>query len=232
MPRQLRLHHDLLLLALHDRKGTLAFGKMIDLGLGGAIMTELVLAERVRIVQEGTRRKKELVEVLDASSTGDAAMDAALEKLGEAKRRANPRQVVSRIGRLRGLRPLVARDLCRWGVLREDEQEILLFFRRRVYPTIDPRPERALVTRVRKALDGGATVDARTGSLIALADVTGTLAAIYDRKDRKRLKARIKNIAATSAAGTGTKQAVEAAQAAVVAAVAAASAAAGASASG
>jgi hypothetical protein len=71
----------------------------------------------------------------------------------------------------------VARDLCRWGVLREDEQEILLFFRRRVYPTVDPRPERTLVTRVRKALDGEGTVDARTGSLISLADVTGSLAA-------------------------------------------------------
>lgn len=222
MSRRLNLHHELLLLALHDRKGTQAFGRMIDLGLGGAILTELLLAGRVRIVQEGTRRKKELVELLDSSPTRDAAMDAALEKLAAAKRRPNPRQAVSRIGRLRGLRQLVARDLCRWGVLRENEQEILLFFRRKVYPTIDPRPERALVARLRKALDGDGTVDARTGSLISLADATGSLSAIYDRKDRKRLKARIKSIAATSAAGTGTKQAVEAAQAAVMAAVVAA----------
>lgn len=221
MTRRLGIHHELLLLALHDKKGTMAFGTMVELGLGGAILMELLLEERVRIVEEGGRWKKRYVEVLDASTTHDPAMDAALEKLKGLKRRGNPQSTVTRIGHLRKLRALVARDLCRKGVLRETEQEILLLFRRKVYPTVDPRPEAELISRVRGALEGTGPVDERTASIIALADVTDILGAIYPRKDRKRLKARIKEVA-TSGGGAATRDAVEAARAAATAAVAAA----------
>lgn len=221
MTAPLRIHHELLLLALHDKKGTIAFGSMVELGLAGGILIELLQEERVRIVEEGTRRKKEFVEVLDASPTHDSAMDAALEKLKGLKRRGNPRDTVSRIGNVKKLRALVARDLCRKGVLRETEQEILLLFRRKVYPTVDPGPERELISRIRGALEGTGPVDDRTASLVAVADVTDTLGAIYPRKDRKRLKARIKEVAA-SGEGKATRDAVEAARAAVMAAVTAA----------
>jgi golgi phosphoprotein 3 len=221
MNDSLGIHHELLLLALHDRKGTHAYGQMVQIGLGGALLTELLLGERVRIVQEGSRRKKSFVEVVDASPTYDSAMDAALEKLKGLKRRGNPRDTVTRIGNVKKLRALVARDLCRKGVLRETEQEILLLFRRKVYPTVDPGPERELIARIRGALEGTGTVDDRTASLVAVADVTDTLGAIYPRKDRKRLKGRIKEVAA-SGEGKATRDAVEAARAAVTAAVTAA----------
>lgn len=221
MTRHLRIHHELLLLALHDRKGTMAFGSMVELGLGGGILMELLQDGRVRIVDEGTRRKKEFVEVLDASPTYDSAMDAALKKLKGLKRRGNPSDTVTRIGHLTKLRALVARDLCRKGVLRETEQEILLLFRRKVYPTVDPGPETELVSRVRGALEGDGPVDDRTASLIAVADVTDALGAIYPRKDRKRLKARIREVSA-SGGGAAARDAIEAARAAVTAAVTAA----------
>lgn len=47
--RRLRLHHELLLLALHDKKGTLAFGQMQHIGLAGGLVAELLLAERIAI---------------------------------------------------------------------------------------------------------------------------------------------------------------------------------------
>lgn len=225
MARVLRLHHELLLLALHDRKGTLAFGQMIHLGLGGAILTELLLEGRVRIVEEGGRRKKEFVEVVDRRRLHDSALDAALEKLASAKRRATPANTVSRIGQVKELRHLVARDLCRKGVLRETEQEILLLFRRRVYPTVDPSPERALVDRVRRALSGDAAPDERTAALIALADATSALGAIFDRKERKALKDRIRAVKDADVGSRAARKAVEAATAAVVASMVAVTAA-------
>lgn len=225
MARVLRLHHELLLLALHDRKGTLAFGQMIHLGLGGAILTELLLEGRVRIVEAEGRRKKEFVEVVDRRGLHDSGLDAALQKLASAKRRATPATTVSRIGQVKGLRHLVARDLCRKGVLRETEEEILLLFRRRVYPTVDPAPERALVNRVRRTLSGEAPPEERTTALIALADATSTLGAIFDRKERRALKGRIRELRDADVGSRAARQAVEAATAALVASMAAATAA-------
>ncbi len=224
MARVLRLHHEILLLALHDRKGTFAFGQMIHLGLGGAVLTELLLEGRVRIVEEG-RRKKEFVEVVDRRRLHDSALDAALDRLASAKRRATPANTVSRIGQVKELRRLVARDLCRKGVLRETEEEILLLFRRRVYPTVDPAPERALVERVRRTLEGEAPPNERTAALIALADATSLLGAIFDRKERKALKGRIRQLRDADVGSRAARQAVEAATAAVVASMVAVSAA-------
>lgn len=222
MSRRLRLHHELLLLSLHDRRGTQAFGQMINLGLGGAILTELLLEGRVRIVEEGSRRKKEFVEVVDTRPMHDLALDAALARLSAAKRRASPSGTVSRIGGVRNLRHLVARDLCRMGVLRETEQEILVLFRRRVYPTVDTGPERALIQRVRAVLAGTALPDERTAALVAVADVTKTLAAIYDRGERKALKDRIKAVRDADVGSRAARQAIEAAAAAMTAAIVAA----------
>lgn len=226
MSRHLRLHHELLLLALHDRKGTMAFGQMINLGLGGAILTELLLEGRARIVTEGARRKKDFVEVVDARPTHDAALDAALAKLSGAKRRASPSGTVSRIGNVKNLRHLVARDLCRRGILRETEQEVLLLFRRRVYPTVDPAPERALIQRVRAALEGTEPPSERTAALVAVADVTHALAAIYSRTERRALKNRIRAVRGADVGSQAARQAIEAAAAAMTAAIVASSAAA------
>lgn len=222
MRSSLRLHHELLLLALCDEKGTLAFGRMLNIGLGGALLTELLLAQRVEIVEEGTRRKKKFVQVIDGTPFREPVLDAVLAKLRGASRRASPSAVVLGIGNLPKLRHDVARELCRAGVLREDEQQVLLLFRRKVYPTVDPRPERALIKRIRDVLEHGTVPKERTAALIALAHVTHTLGAIYDRKALKALKPRLKSITESSVGSKAAQEAVAAAHAAVMAATTAA----------
>ena len=223
--RRLLMHHELLLLALHDKKGTVAFGKMQHFGLAGAVLAELVLSERVRIVTERRRRKdRPLVEVVDPSRTGEAVLDAALSSLAGAKRRAAPAQAVGKIARVKGLRHEVARELVRRGVVRASEDQVLLFFTRRIYPTLDPGPERALVARIRDALEGPpGPVETPTAIVIALAQATGILQALYSRKELKALAPRIERV--MEEAGEGAEAAREAVQAAITAAVAATSAA-------
>jgi hypothetical protein len=223
--RRLLMHHELLLLALHDQKGTVAFGKMQHFGLAGAVFAELLLSERVRIVTERRRRKdRPLVEVVDASRTGEAVLDAALSALAKTKRRAAPSHAVGRIARVKDLRHEVARELVRRGVVRASEDQVLLFFTRRVYPTLDPGPERALVARIRDALEGSPrSVETPTAIVIALAHATGILQALYSRKELKALAPRIETV--MDEAGEGAHAAQEAVQAAIAAAVAATSAA-------
>ncbi|MCA9736320.1 MAG: GPP34 family phosphoprotein [Gemmatimonadota bacterium] len=224
MRQTLGLHEGLLLLALHDRKGTVPIGSMVDMGLGGGLLAELVLAGRVEIQGEGRKR---LVAVVDTRRFGDELLDEALKRLREAKRRIKPATAVHRLGRLKQLRHRVARDLCRRGVLRATEDQILLLFRRRVYPTVDPGPERTLVADIRGALDAPgerfARIEERTAVLVGLAHASRLLGGLYGRSELRALKPRLQALREMSPAVEATWSAVEATEAATVAAIAAAS---------
>jgi golgi phosphoprotein 3 len=226
MTDKLLLHHELLLLALADDSGKVAFGDMLTIGLGGALLTELLLAERIAVVRDTTGLKRSWVEVRDRTPLGDALLDNALEQLATAKRRVQMSTAVTRLGGRRRLRHDVALALCARGILREDEQRILALFRRKVYPTVNPKPEQALVRRIRDVLDGGKTPDARTAALIGIAGLTNTLRAIYDRKTLWALKPRLKALAESHAGSRAAKEAVAAVHAAIMAATIAATAAA------
>jgi hypothetical protein len=80
---------------LADDTGKVAFGGMLTYGLGGAILTELLLEERLEIVEEGTRFKRRFVQVTNPRRIGEPVLDAALTKVREAKRRASPSTMVS-----------------------------------------------------------------------------------------------------------------------------------------
>jgi hypothetical protein len=153
-------------------------------------------------------------------------LDAALAKVAAAKRRASPSTMVSRFGQTKQLRHQIAQELCRAGVLRETEQQVLVLFRRRVYPTIDSRPERALIRRVRDTLDVGKKPSDRTAALIGLASASGSLAAMYTRQELRALKPRLTTVVESSAGSKAVRDAIAAAQAAVMAATVAAAAAA------
>lgn len=203
----LRLYEELMLLALHDQKGTTAFGPQLDPALGGAVLAELLGTHKIEIRDEG---KRGLVTVVDRSPIDDPILDAALADLEGLRRRGDPMTTVLRLARLKDLRAKVALSLCRRGIVRETEKEILLLFRRKVYPTVNPEPEDALIARVRAALDRTDERDARTTVLIGLADTAGALSAIYDRRERKALKATLRSIREADVAVRATHDAVEA----------------------
>lgn len=226
MSNGLRLHHELLLLALHDDKGTVAFGRMLNIGLAGGILGELLLEGRVEVRPDG-RKGRPLVTVVSRATFGDPVLDEALRRLTEAKRRGNPQATVGSLSRMKGLRARTATALCRKGILRENEETVLLLFKRRVYPTLDPAPERELVERIRQAIDEPAsTVDPRTALLVQLARTTGTLRALYSNKELKARKARLESLKPEAGAGAeATEAAIQAAEAAMVAVMAASTAA-------
>jgi hypothetical protein len=114
--------------------------------------------------------------VRDATPPGEPVLDAALEKLASSTRRVQASVAVSRLGNLPQLRRRVAAELCTRGIVRETEAQVLLLFRRRRYPTADPKPERALVQRIRGVLDGGRTPDAVAAAHAAV--MAATTAAI------------------------------------------------------
>lgn len=205
----LTLPEEFLLLALRNREGTThTYGTYVH-ALGAAVLAELAAAERVTLDREG---KKTFVTVRDSRPLGDAALDAALAKLAAAKRRSQVAGCVGKLAGIRDLKHLVARGLCARGVLRAEEQTVLLLFHRRVYPEVDPRPERALLERLRRAVFADMReVEPRTLRLLALVDSVELLPVLFDKRQVKERRRRVKELVAGDPLHRAVREIIEAA---------------------
>jgi Golgi phosphoprotein 3 len=219
-PDNLLLHQEVLLLALKDDEGTPEFGVSYSYAMAGAILAELFLNERVRLVQP---KKSELLDLVSSTPLGDPVLDNALEKIRTAKRRATAATWVPRFGNSQQLRHDVAAGLVNRGILKADEGKILWLFKRRIYPEIDPGPERRIIARLEEAIfTDTPDVEPRTAILISLANPTGLLKPVFDRKRLKARKDRIEALTSGEFAGAAAQAAVQAAAAAAMVAITAA----------
>lgn len=208
----LSLPEEIMLLALHDEKGTVALESRYPYAVGGAVLAELVMRERVRLEKSG---KKMLVRLTSSRPTGRPFLDDCLERINDDTRLRPAETWVSRFAETKQLKHRLAQQLCDRGILRADEDKILLLFTRQVYPEVDPRPEKELVERLRRAIFTNGEVDPRTAVLVSLAHHSGLLPNAFDKKKLKDRKVRIERIGEGDATSEATKQAIEAMQAAV-----------------
>jgi hypothetical protein len=110
-----------------------------------------------------------------------------------------------------------AENLAKRGILRVDEDKVLGIFARTIYPEVDPKPERAMIERLRRAIFSEAgDVGSRTVVLLSLASGADLLKLVFDKKEIKGRKARIAQIVNSELTGKATKEAIEAVQAAIV----------------
>ena len=215
------LHEEVMLLALRDEEGTVAGGTHYTYALGGAILAELLLQGRVKVDDSGRRK---LLTVKSSKPVGEPLLDECLERVKSAKRRATLQTWVARFAGVKRLRHRVALGLCERGVLRADEDTVLLIFKRKVYPEVDPKPERELIERLRQAVfTYTRELDPHTVVLAALAHGSGILRVVFDKKKLKGRKKRLEQLTNGDVAGKATREAIEAMQAAVVAATVATS---------
>ncbi|MBA7712135.1 hypothetical protein ES703_121105 [subsurface metagenome] len=214
IPTNLFLHEEIMLLALRDEEGTIASGTMYQYAIGAAVLSELLLNKRIAV---GESRRKKLVNLVSSQPLGEPLIDQCLEKISNAKRRASLQTWVSRFAGVKNLKHRVAQQLCERGILRASEDKILLLFTRKIYPEVNPEPERKLIERLRQAIfTDSRDIDPRTVVLVSLANSTGLLKVVFDKKKLKGRKARIKEIIDGEITGKAAKEAIEAMQAAVM----------------
>ena len=214
MRNTLFLHEEILLLALRDEEGTIASGTMYQYAIGAALLAELLLSKRIEVEQSG---KRKLVNLLSQSPIGEPLIDECLEKVGNAKRRAVLQTWVARFAGIKNLKHRVALQLCRRGILRADEDKVLLLFTRKIYPEVNPGPERELIRRLEHAIfTDTRDVDPGTVVLLSLANSTGLLKIIFDKKKLKNRKARIEQIVNGEITGKAATEAIQAMQAAIM----------------
>jgi hypothetical protein len=93
---------------------------------------------------------------------------------------------------------------------------VLLFFKRKIYPAVNPEPEREVVQRLEKAIFTESDVDARTIVLLSLANAARLLPMAFEKRALKERRDRIKALVEQESLGNAVKSAIEAAEAAMV----------------
>ncbi len=207
-------YEEIMLLALRDKEGTIASGAMYSFALSGAIMAELLLQNRIKI--DETRRNN-IIELVDQTPLGDPLLDECLQKITAARRRASMATWVSRFSGIKKLKHRVALHLCRRGILRAGEDQIMFIFTRKIYPELNPLPERAIKERIENAIFSDSNdIDPRTVVLISLANSAHLLHANFDKKALRQQKKRIKQIIDGEKSGKAAADAIAALNAAIV----------------
>jgi hypothetical protein len=211
----LYLHEEIALLALKDREGTYPFDGYFTYAIGGAILAELAHHERIGLEDY---KKKKRVQPLSSQPLGEPLMDEAIALINSKKKPATLETWVNRLSSLKRLKHRIALQLCQRGILRADEQQILIFFKRKVYPEINHEAERAVIKRLRQmVLSDSPAADVRTVQLLALAFHGSLLKPVFDKATLKAQRTRIQKIIEDEVFGKAVKAVVEETQTAAVA---------------
>ncbi|WP_417686399.1 GOLPH3/VPS74 family protein [Pseudidiomarina gelatinasegens] len=212
---KVKLYEGLVLLALHDEKGTTE-GWYVEYSVAAAVLAELLLLNLIRV----NRDNKDKVEVLDASPTGDAVLDEVLQKIADKKRPDTLKNWVMRIGQIPKLKHKVAEQLVADGIIKSDEKKILWLFTQKIYPEVDPEPERHLRHEMRRlVLDKPLEIDPRVALMVALAKSAHVLNDVFSKEELKTHKVRIEQISKGEELGALTDDVINAVQAAIMVAV-------------
>jgi hypothetical protein len=210
---------DLLLLLTDDNSGQLlAPADQVDVGLGGAMLVELTMLNRVDLSREGDDGKPGRIIVRDPSPTGDEVLDGALRIVLPLQGK-KPAAVVKALGT--NLRRTLYERLASSGVIRAEKGKILGVFPRHTWPSLDNRHESEVRGLVIQALVQQTTPDTRTAALIALLHALRREHLIvfprrYDLSKRE-LRARAEEIARGSWASDAVRKAIDDVIAAVAA---------------
>ena len=222
-----------LLLSLDDETGKPRIGSdRLEPALGGALLAELALMERVGVTPpEAGWTKRGRVTITNLKPTDDPELDAALHKLAENEGKKVKDLLsgfASKKNRLsHGVRDRLLERLAAAGMLVQTEGTVLGFIPRTTWPAGDPAPEEEIRRRLQGALVGREIPAERTVALIALLQVTGLLVKVVTTEDKKALRARAKALTEGDWAAKAVKDAIDEAAAASSAAIGATAAAGG-----
>ncbi|MCC7372214.1 MAG: GPP34 family phosphoprotein [Chloroflexi bacterium] len=186
----------LLLLALHDEKGSVipAAAMALNGALIGAILMELALMGRLEQQANGML-------LVDPHPTGDLLLDEVLGRMADAD---SPRAPSYWVGRLAGTMPRLKdrllEGLVSRGVLDQRERRILWVFPSRSFPLADAAAEQQARDRIRAVILEDAQPDQRTSALIGLVRACNLTNEIFAPHERAHANRRVSELTSEEAA--------------------------------
>ena len=213
---------DLLLLLLHDEKGTVSSAHA-DVALGGALLIELALAEAVVVRERTSIWSSAKVAAVPGTGVEDPVLAEALRRVAERERAAS--DLVNRLGK--GTRAALTDRLVQRGILRREDDKVLGLFPRTRWPEADGQHEDAVRGLLTAVLVQGLDPDPRTAALVALLHALSIAPAAVDRGPvpARDVRRRAQEVAEGAWAAKAVQDAITATTAAAVAAITASTAA-------
>jgi Golgi phosphoprotein 3 len=213
--RELRLHEEILLIALREEDGKIDGKASFEYRtiMAAAILAELLLLKKLSISID----KSPKISVLDHLPVKNSVLDAALGQISKSKKERTAASWVQKLSSLKGLYEETAENLCDKSILKAQEGTVFFFFDKTYYPELDPRPEQQLIKRLENAIFTDANdIDERTLVLLALLHKSEMLHIPFDKKKIKERKERMESICSGNAAGEAARSVIEAAQVALI----------------
>ena len=207
----LALHEQLLLLALHDEKGTMHTW-LFGYAAAAAILVELI--DRGRVGVE-TAKAHAILNATDTSPTGQALLDDVLKQIANVPRALPVESWITSIAATAGLQDRIADGLCQRGILARTEGRVLWVFSRKTYPTADAAPEQALVAALNAELTGTAPLTPHGALLLALGSETNILQHVFGGAVLNAQRNRINEAIRLDTLGAAQKDVARAALAAI-----------------
>ncbi|MFE6905116.1 GOLPH3/VPS74 family protein [Streptomyces erythrochromogenes] len=219
MGTTITLAEELMLLSLDDESGAVRQRQSVAPALAGAILLELVLAERVSISGKH-------LELRSTEPTGEPLLDGRLRLIETWMRGLRRRRVADWLMKdyMKSTNPVLER-LGERGLVAEQVRKVLGVFPQRRYPEVDGTVERALRERLAAAVLGNARPDDRTAGLIALLHGAKLHRLAFPDHSPAAVKPRMAEIADSQWAAEGVRAAIRDMQAAMVVIMAATAAA-------
>ena len=162
---------DVLLLMLDDEYGVPAGAGTLHQTLGGAVLVELALLDRVRPDRSGGWLKGTQVVVAGDGPLPDPLLHSAYDAIAAHSRHVQAMLISIGAGLYD---PLIERLLQR-GLIRREHRRFLGLIPTTRLPAVDTGHESALRKRMSAVLEDGAEPDARLAAIIALISASGTL---------------------------------------------------------
>lgn len=201
------LAEDLFVLSCHHTTGRLLIpAAHLDLGLGGALLLDLKLRERVALVDSH-------VVVPDPAPVGHPLLDGALATVAGERRDRDPDHWVRHLSRR--ARPAVEGRLVAAGVLRVEDARILGLIPLHHRQQADDRLEHELLHQLSDAVVLGRPPSPETAALVSLALAVGLERHLFPRSDRRAVQLRMREIARGEWVGEAVRRAVLAVDAAL-----------------
>ncbi len=186
----LSLSEKLMLLALHDEKGSVIFSASTALpyGLAGALIIDLLFQERIALV-EGK------IKVRNPRPTGDGLLDETLQLIRASDKSRDIKYWVQRIySKVKNLQKRVTNGLIEKKILERREQKILWVFPSNRYPTIDGAPENEIRKNIHEIVLRYKAPEKDDIALLSLVKSCDLINEVFDKPDRKIAKKRIEAI--------------------------------------
>ncbi|MEM8532152.1 MAG: GPP34 family phosphoprotein [Chloroflexota bacterium] len=183
----LTLAEQLLLLSLHDEKGSVfaSASRALPYGLAGATILDLYFQERITF--EDTH-----IHVVDQTPVGNALLDEVLALLDNTTTIHNVKYWIKHMQRkIKGITDRIAEGLVAKHILAKEEYEFLWVINYQRYPTRDGRPAEELCHTLRAIIVDDQPPTEAEMSLLSLMKACGVLYEIISRDERKMTKQKV-----------------------------------------